>query len=153
MSKVYHAALAMLARQEYTEKGLTKKLMQKGFDEDAIAIVIEKLKQDGMQSDRRYAESYLSMRKKKGFGPNYIKKALAEKGIDSALIEAVLSSETWLNTALSVWHKKYKSYTSDLPLQAKQKQFLYYRGFDTDTIHQLFSELSSNSEAVDNEEC
>ena len=151
--KAYHAALALLARQEYTAKALQQKLESKGFNEEEVVSTLDSLKETGLQSDERYAESYLKMRKKKGFGPNYIRKALLEKGICPERIDAIIRLETWLASAMGAWQKKYKSYSNDVKLQARQKQFLYYRGFDTDTIHQLFSELSSDSEYVDNEKC
>lgn len=152
-NKAYIAALDMLARREYTEKELTLKLEQKGICEQTAREVLNRLKREGMQSDERYAGAYLQTRKKKGFGPNYIRKALQDKGISSEIIDDALSQETWFETALMVWTKKYNAFSSDLKTQSKQKQFLFYRGFEFETIGELFKELSRNSETVDNEKC
>lgn len=153
MNNAYHAAQGLLARREHGERELQLKLEKKGFEADAVFEAVSRLKSAGLQSDARYVDGYLNSRKKRGFGPNHIKKALSEKGIDAELIEAKVNSHLWFDVVLNVWLKKFNQFSFDLKIQSKQKQFLYYRGFDTDIINQLFSELSSRREYVDNEKC
>ena len=51
-------ALWSLDRQDYTEKKLYEKLLQKGFQKKACAEVLARLIEIGAVNDRRYAERY-----------------------------------------------------------------------------------------------
>ena len=57
-SRAKSRALWYLDRQDYTEKKLYGKLVEKGFDKKVCAAVIAKLVEIGAIDDRRYAERY-----------------------------------------------------------------------------------------------
>jgi regulatory protein len=101
---------------------------------------LDKISDEGLQSDERFTESFIQHRINKGQGPIKILQELRQRGIDSNLIENVLESESidWLSVAEQVRVKKYgESIPGDYQKKAKQSRFLYSRGFNSDVINQL----------------
>lgn len=141
MNKAYVSAVAMLARREHGAFELAQKLLQKGYVQDEINAVIAECQRLGLQNDERFATTLCSARIRQGYGPRRIRQDLQQVKIDSALIEQTLNDErdNWMMYARKVWEKKYKLQkdTSFKALQ-KQKQFLLYRGFSSNTISMLF---------------
>ena len=80
-----HKAMDLLARREHTRKELTTKLATKGFQDDVIEQTINRLTEEGLQSDERFTEAFVTMRTKKGQGPLRILKELQERGVKSSL--------------------------------------------------------------------
>ena len=133
--------MRLLARREHGAHELTTKLATKGYLEVAIQEALVKCQHLGLQSDSRFVDSVCRTRIRQGYGPIRIRHELQNLQINSELIDAALQQEqeNCLAYAVDVWKKKYKeqvefSYTA---LQ-KQKQFLLYRGFSTDTITMVF---------------
>lgn len=95
-----------------------------------------------MQSDERFAESFIHHSLNKGQGPNKIRQELKQRGIDSALMEDVMEMKSidWLALAEQVRLKKYgENLPSDYQNKAKQSRFLYSRGFTSDQISQVLN--------------
>ena len=55
-------ALRLLEHMDRTEKGLTEKLFQAGFSEEAVSDALAWVKELGYVNDARYAENYISSR-------------------------------------------------------------------------------------------
>ena len=133
-------AMDLLARREHSVAELQRKLIDKGYEKAAVDEQLKKLEQENLLNDRRFTESYVRYRSKKGFGPLRIKQELKEKGIgDDLLLEALADHEFWRNLAREV---RVKRFGSELPGnyndKAKQLRFLQYRGFNTDQLHWVF---------------
>ena len=62
-------ALALLARREYGVEELARRLAAKGVDPALAGEVVGALAEDGLASDRRFAESYARSRLDRGLGP------------------------------------------------------------------------------------
>lgn len=139
----YHAAQGLLARREHSSLELQQKLIRKDHDTNDVLVVIERLKEQGFQSDERYAESCFRSRAKKGYGPNFIRQYLQQRGISDSLAYDIEKNSDidWLCCIRKVWEKKYLGAPQDIKSTAKQKQFLYYRGFDAELISQLFNDI------------
>ena len=60
------AAMRLLTRREHSCQELQQKLKIKGFGESLIEQITGDLKQQGLLSDERFAESYLRFRRNKG---------------------------------------------------------------------------------------
>ena len=58
----------MLARREHSAFEVRRKLKQKDLPESEIEEAVERLQQEGLLSDRRFAEAYIHMRAGKGYG-------------------------------------------------------------------------------------
>ena len=69
---VYNKALDIISRREHSEKEVRDKLLIKFDEKDIVESVIQKLKQNSLIEDSRYAEMYTRARKRKGFGPKRI---------------------------------------------------------------------------------
>lgn len=143
IKEVSHVAQNLLARREHSKSELKNKLLTRGFEFADIVHVIEQMAQQGLQSDERYAESCYRYRAQKGYGPNYIRQYLKQKGVADEQIDVAeyQTDVDWQNCIKTVWTKKYLGAPMDAKSVHKQKQFLYYRGFDTELISHLFNEL------------
>lgn len=117
---------------------------------------------DGLQSDERYAESYVNMRRNRGYGPLKIKQELQQRGVSSELVEAYVefSDKVWLDAACQAYEKKFGSSSTngsinesmDVAMEsgvksakerAKRMRFLQSRGFTGDIIQKTFSTFGS----------
>ncbi len=130
-------AMDYLARREYGAQELTKKLESAGFDGAVAAQATRSLRDDGLQDDRRFVESFIQSRVNQGKGPQRIVADLMLRAIQGELIEIVLSEceADWYKLARDVRKKKFGQ---NLPLEFKEKarqmRFLQYRGFEQSHI-------------------
>ena len=95
-------AMDFLARREHSRHELAGKLRQRFPEEnpELIDSVLEKLAAENLQSDRRFAEEYLRMRMRRGFGWLYIRAQLQSRGVaDSIVSDLARPDEEWLNLA------------------------------------------------------
>lgn len=143
---IRQAILNMLARRDYSQQEITRKLLDKKYPIEAIQPVIDHLLREGLIKDSRFAESYSHARHNKGYGPLHIKMELQARGINTEIIAEVLdmADNKWFDQARHVWQKRFKGQTAqnyaDL---AKQMRFLQQRGF---TKEQIDSVLGRNRE-------
>jgi regulatory protein len=141
MSEAYVCAVRLLTRREHGSYELAHKLALKGYSSTDIQEALHECQRLGLQCDVRFVENVCRTRIRQGYGPQRIRQELQHLRIDDEWINAALQKEHdhWLAYAVDVWKKKYKesgglSYMD----RQKQKQFLRYRGFSTDTIAHLF---------------
>ncbi len=143
--KIEKTCLNLLSRREHSQKELLDKLKLRGMNLDQARQVIEKLAQQGWQSDSRFAESFIRQRIKKGYGANRIAYELQQKGVADFDIEAVLADMEldWLTVIKQVYDRKYAS-NDNINYQdwAKRNRFLQQRGFDGGLIKQLFQHIN-----------
>ena len=130
-------AMDYLARREYGQEELVNKLRNAGFDSDIAATEVDRLTEENLQSDQRFAESFAQSRINQGKGPVRIRQELKERGlaagtIDDALIE---KDQDWFELAREV---RVRKFGQDLPAEfsekARQMKFLQYRGFESEQI-------------------
>ena len=127
-----HVALNLLARREHSQKELLQKLLLREFNCDEIKKTIADLVLEGLQSDERFAESYITARINRGFGSRRIKMELQERGISTEIIERCLNHESsyWNELAEKVRRKKFgAAVPKDFTARAKQANYLSYKGF------------------------
>lgn len=138
-------AMDLLARREHSRLELAHKLGQR-VDEAAAGLigpVLDQLETDGLLSDERFVESYVRMRRERGFGPLHIQQQLRERGIDDALAEAWLQEDDpeWQEVLREVIEKKTGSRQPPRPgsrEHQKLQRFLHGRGFTAAQIQPLF---------------
>lgn len=95
-----------------------------------------------MQSDERYTESYVNMRRNRGYGPLKIKQELQQRGVSTELVEAYVefNDRVWLETARQAYEKKFGGKTLDTANErAKRMRFLQSRGFTGDIIQKTLA--------------
>lgn len=131
-------ALGLLARREHSKRELIIKLRARGCPEKIITQVVDQLAAEGMQSDTRFAESFVRSRIDRGRGPLRIRAELIERGIEDDLIaEALLQYEDWWrDLALEAYNKRYGENMplEDIEERLKRSGFLQRRGFTADQI-------------------
>ena len=144
MLKVRATAL-LIPRQTISENyfNKNKKLLIKNthaFHWEIIESVIEKLSDNNLVNNTRYAEAYVSARKRKGFGPKKIAFELSSKGVDESVTNSVIIEEgDWESAAKLAFLKKFKDGPSpDTKEKLKQKSFLKNRGFRFKEIESVF---------------
>jgi regulatory protein len=122
---------------------LRHKLHSRGFDEQGTDTVLQLLSENGLQSDLRYAENFVTNRTEKGYGPLRIRAELAERGIDEALIESSLEgyASSWSSQLKRVHDRKFGTESSaDQKVLGKKVRFLQHRGFPVELIRQFLLE-------------
>lgn len=149
MSNAFACAVRLLTRREHGAYELTNKLLKKGYPANEAQDAVLECQRLDLQNDDRFVDNICRARIRQGYGPLRIRRELQDLQIDAELITNTLRQEqdNWLSYALEVWKKKYKE-QGELSYSAtqKQKQFLLYRGFSTDTIAMLFKVIIANVE-------
>ena len=131
-----------LARREYGRTELIKKLANKGYAFRIVEEEIQKLTEEGLQSDDQFAEAFLQSRINQGKGPVRIRLDLKQRGISDAVIEMAIdeSAADWHGLATEVRMRKFgDTVPADFKAKAKQMRFLQYRGFEQDQVQGAFS--------------
>lgn len=143
--EIRRAAMDFLARREHSRWELRQKLEKRGAG-CSLDLVLDRLEQDDLLSDRRYCEARVRYRAAKGFGPIKIREELQRCGVSEALISACLYSndDQWFPVICRLVERKYAgSKIRDTKSKATQQRFLLQRGFTYDQIrHALNDELA-----------
>ena len=142
---VRRTAMNLLARREQSFFELIQKLTLKypDFDkQETILPALEKLREENLQSDARFVESYVRYRSSRGMGPLKIQAELDQKGVSSSLIRAELYSEEidWFELCRQALERKFsEAPAADLREKVKEKRyrFLSQRGFDSEQIRAI----------------
>ena len=130
-------AVGFLSRREHSQQELRYKLSEREHAEDEIEAALQRLMENGLQSDERFVESYIESRYQRGHGPFKISAELKQRGIEESLIDQGLYSDQidWYEQALMVYQKKYANKSAgDYKEQAKRSRFLQQRGFSGEQI-------------------
>ncbi len=135
--------MGFLARREHARQELVQKLQRRDHSQEIIEKVIDDLCDAGLQSDSRFAESYLRSRVAKGDGPIKIRAALQQRGVAESILEACLHDAAidWNQQLQMAWQKKYQGEVAiDARDKARQLRFLQSRGFPADLVFHLFKQ-------------
>ena len=137
---VYNKALGIVSRREHSEKEIKNKLLEKFDAPEIIEQVVLKLIENNLINDIRFAEMYVLIRKRKGFGPKKIQFELMARGIDDSISSLVITEEgSWKEAAQKAFNKKFKNGASqEFKERNKQKTFLQNRGFSFEEIDSVF---------------
>lgn len=132
--------LNLLARREHSQEELRRKLLHKGIASADIELVLTECLAQGWQSDQRFAQEYVQMRMRKGYGPLRIHAELNERGVDHSLIDQCLIpyENEWYGCLTKLWGKKFAKHPSvDANMRMKQMRFLQQRGFEITQIQRF----------------
>jgi regulatory protein len=135
-------AMDLLARREHARAELELKLASAGFDTEVAEEAVQKLVDEGLQSDRRFVESFVQSRIRQGKGPVRIHADLGQRGIAAGLVDEILeqAGEDWYALAREVRAKKFSpSVPAEFRDKARQMRFLQYRGFEPDQVQAAVS--------------
>jgi regulatory protein len=107
-----------------------------------IDTALDRLTEEGLLSESRYLESFVSYRARSGYGPLRIREELTQRGLQRPDIELALreSGINWQEQLEETWRRKFAGHLPiDMRERAKQGRFLSYRGFSMEMISRLFS--------------
>jgi regulatory protein len=136
-------AMDYLARREYGQQELERKLSKAGFDSEVAVAAVDQLRSDGLQDDRRFTEAFARSRVSQGKGPARVRVDLGERGVAGGLVDDVLAkmSVDWFAQAAEVRIKKFgPDAPVDFKEKARQMRFLQYRGFEQEHIQSAVAE-------------
>lgn len=134
------SALRLLARREHSRVELVRKLTHKGWPEPLVEQVVDELAEMNLQSDERYAESYVRQRVSKAYGPVRIRAELAERGIerDQAARAMAAESPDWFALAADWYERRYgPEPPADMKEKSRRQQALTRRGFTHEQVRAL----------------
>jgi SOS response regulatory protein OraA/RecX len=140
VNEIYLHALKLLRARDYTAAALREKLEAKfGAVPESV---IEQLIQKKFLNDRRFAENYVTKRKKKGAAA--LREELLARGVAAELIGEILSQSEWPSLQAAV-----KAKMNDLnlrsPLQPRDAGRLFRAllrlGYDEDAIREEIEQL------------
>lgn len=136
-------AMNWLARREHTQAELRAKLAERDFSVDEIESAVAALAAEGLVSDDRFAESFITSRARRGQGPVRIRMDLQQRGVSAELIAIHLDARSpeWLRLAREVRARKFGAdIPADFKEKARQMRFLEYRGFTTAHIQSAMND-------------
>lgn len=129
-----------------------RKLAAAGVARELALRAVDELAGDGAQSNDRYAESLVRSRYGRGYGPHWIRRELAAKGLSGEPVERALAEYDW-NEALAAAHaKKYGGKRPATPRdKATRIRFLTYRGFEPAAVSALLRRLGGSDLSGDDD--
>ncbi|MEZ1316205.1 recombination regulator RecX [Pseudomonas fluorescens] len=139
---VRRTAMDLLARREHGRVELTRKLRQRGALPEMIDTALDRLTEEGLLSESRYLESFVSYRARSGYGPLRIREELSQRGLQRSDIELALreSGINWQEQLEDTWRRKFSGHLPiDARERAKQGRFLSYRGYSMEMVSRLLS--------------
>ncbi|HEY8856766.1 MAG TPA: regulatory protein RecX [Rugosibacter sp.] len=148
MNALRSRAIKLLARREHTRAELANKLAAHGTQEEINAVIVE-LQTCHLQSDSRFAESYVRSQAAR-LGTLRLRHNMLTKGLDRELIESHLVAADMpddLTRARSLWSRRFGVVPANTKEWARQARFLQARGFASDTIRRLLKDPADGMEA------
>jgi regulatory protein len=137
---IFDVAVSLLARREHSSLEIRQKLKQRHFSDEEIEPAIEQLQTNNLLSDERFTESYINMRKQRGYGPLRIAQELKQRGINAELMEIYLdrNDPCWHDILQQQYIKKYGNQPADeYKEKARRTHYLQNRGFPLDWVFKL----------------
>ena len=150
----YEAALCMLDMAAQTKNDLVRKLILKGYAAPAAEAAAQRLTENGLIDDRRFAERVAQSQLKKPVGAYAVKRKLMAKRLSEEDIEAAMEDfdeEQQAGACLAAAEKLWRKYEA-LPSRegrAKLSQALARRGFSWDAVHSAVEKTAGDGSYMD----
>jgi regulatory protein len=136
-------AYRLLGQREYSCQELINRISRKWSQAYDIELFVEKLKEENLVSDERYAESFLRSRVQRHQGPLKIKAELRRKGVPDSIVAEALESMTdsWRELAAE-WLERQHSGAVSFTDKKKYYRRLVNRGFTHDQVMDVLNQSS-----------
>lgn len=147
----YEAALNLLTARDMTAHDLQAALKRRGYLQPVAESVCERLIENRLIDDSRYAQRYVELRQDASVGRFAMKRKLRAKGIDEETAEEALEAlddESQLEAAKSLAARLSRRYEGEEPYSRRSKlsQALARRGFSWDIVKEAVESLNDISE-------
>ena len=139
---INEVAIAALSRREHSVLEMRRKLKNKGFEYDEISSLITRLIENNLLSEERFTESYINMRKRRGYGPLRIAQELSQRGVAEESFADYLdrNNPEWRQVMRDQYIKKYgQRLAVEYAEKARRAKYLQSRGFPLDWVFKLDS--------------
>jgi regulatory protein len=143
----------LLARREHSFHELLDKLTDKFPDfspDEVVRPALERLREENLQSDSRFASAWVNYRAGRGFGPLKIAAELHPRKLDRELLTSALylNGPDWEEKCAEALRRKFK--VRDAPTReerARWQRFLLQRGFGQEQIRAAMKKLAEENAA------
>jgi regulatory protein len=138
VAEAFERALEALAQKERTAAELGAWLAKRGFEPAQIADAVERLVAAGALDDEAFARRFAAdKRELRGWGPERIREALAERGLERELIAAAIAEDhpEQLRRALALLQRRGET-PVDEPSRARALGFLARRGYEPELAYE-----------------
>ena len=138
--------MRLLAGREHCAAELKAKLLTRGHEAADVEIALDQLRDAGLLSEQRFAESFLRARLNKGESPWLAARKARQRGVDEAALQGVLQEVEAGFDALAVCRELLDrrdpagERRRDERVWQRQARFLRNRGFDSATILRALNE-------------
>jgi regulatory protein len=140
------AALRLLTRRDHSRAELEKKLAAQAESGEQLDSVLDRLQEEHLLSDQRYASQRIVSRGKR-YGNARLKQELRQQGVsDEDILSALPDAGSEADRCHSVWARKFRQLPQNPEERAKQMRFLQYRGSSGDAIQQIFRRSNNGAE-------
>ncbi len=133
IDKAYEYVVFLLSLKLRTIGEILKKMADRGYNQQVIDKVIERLKDQKYLDDERYAEIYVeNLKIYKTFGFYGIKKKLMERKLPAVIIDRILSENLSVEEEEKIARRflKKEGFAVKSPVDAEEAIGLHYRTFD-----------------------
>ncbi len=140
-SKLLRAAVALLARRDFSRAELRGRLLRAAVAPEAAAQVeqvLDRVQAQGLLNEERFVEGFVRARAGR-FGPARLRHELLRRGVDPERIDAALKPQQAdeYDRARALWLKRFKLLPADERERARQARFLAARGFSHEVIRRV----------------
>lgn len=143
-------ALRALDRRDYSARELTRKLLDKGYEEAEAAAAVERLMELGFVDDARYAPLLVRHYAAKGYGAQRVKQELSRRGIARELWDAAMEEMPQQDDTVDrLLRSRLRSETPDRAEIKRASDYLLRRGYRWDEIKSALARLGSEIEEYD----
>ena len=138
-AEAFERALEALSHRERTTGELTEWLEARGYSRAEVESALTRLIETGAVDDERFAQRFAEdKRELSGWGPDRIREALAQRGLDRELVEAAVAGDgtaTQLERAIELLERRGDPPVDDRS-RARALAFLARRGYDVDLAYE-----------------
>ena len=139
MKAAYESALSALDRRDMTAAGMRALLMRRGYLRAVCEAVADRLIENKLIDDQKYAERYVERKKLSPTGIYALRRSLRAKGIDEETAEAAVEDldDEQQQTQATILAQRLMRRYEGLPARearAKLSQALARRGFSWDAV-------------------
>jgi regulatory protein len=136
-------AVRLLSQREHSRVELARKLARQlgpEDDPDEIERVLERLQQDGLLSDARFAAAHVRQRSTR-YGNLRLRHDLRERGVGATEIDTAMAGVegSELQRAFETWSKRFDVLPTNAAERGKQGRFLQARGFSVNAIMRVLA--------------
>lgn len=146
-SVAFERAVNYLSRCMKTCKQLREYLTDKGYTQEVVSNVVDRLKELKYLDDETYARLYVEQNSVNK-GERRLKQELQQKGVPQRIIDkyCVVQAEVSEDNAERLAEKYMRNKPRDLKTLQKLQRYLLSRGYGFDTVNQILREYRQDNE-------